>query len=449
MASGNEFIQKNIMATENTIFSSTKEALKIQYLADSRPWVIAYSGGKDSTLVLQLVCEVLIDLQSQHSKPVYVITSDTLVEPPNVAAYISNNLQNITNSAKKQNLPIEIVVATPEPSERFWSKIIGKGYPSPTRWFRWCTTAMKIKPTKYIIDKITRTHGSVILLLGTREDESNSRKRRMEDRLYSERKLNPHHEIANALVFSPIQYWTNDDVWEYLYLNNPAPWGLRHDTMISLYKQANGGECPLVMDLNTPSCGGSRFGCWTCTVVKSDKSMEGFINTGDRWMTPLNNFRNWLKEIRENTEFRLPTRRDGSQGLGPFTPSVREEILSRLLKMEKELGLPLISDEEIAYIQSVWASEFDLGEKAIRLAKAHGRNIAGRVQMQLENNERQILDSLIAEFELSPEVVSSVLNLAEEFRLRHDEWGAKSQIQKRLSDIIETALKQAKLAGSV
>ena len=69
--------------------------------------------------------------------------------------------------------------------------------------------------------------------------------------------------------------------------------------------------------------------------------------------------------------------------------------------------------------------------------------------MQLENNERQILDSLIAEFELSPEVVSSVLNLAEEFRLRHDEWGAKSQIQKRLSDIIETALKQAKLAGSV
>lgn len=432
---------------ENDIFDVTKKELSEQFFADNRPWVIAYSGGKDSTLVLQLVYELMMEHLSKALKPVYIITSDTMVEPPNVITYINETLADIQLGAEQHSIPIKSIMATPLVQERFWARIVGKGYPPPTRWFRWCTSSMKIKPTKRVIDKITREHGSVVLLLGTRENESSARKKRMVDRLYSERRLNPHHEITNALVYAPIQYWTNDDVWEYLHLHNPAPWGKRHDVMISLYKQANGGECPLVMDLNTPSCGGSRFGCWTCTVVKFDKSMEGFINTGDVWMEPLNNFRNWLKQIREDSNYRSDIRRNGERGPGPFTPRAREEILERLLNVENELGMQFVTDEELLYIQSIWTKEFDLGERAIKLAQEFGRQVCGGAQMNLEDEDRELLDSLTGEYELSPELVSSILSLAEEFRHSYEIRGASSKIQNRLHEIINNAIKQADLAG--
>lgn len=435
------------MGSSAELFEATKQDIAEQFFADSRPWVIAFSGGKDSTLILQLVYEFMVEHAQEQLKPVFVITSDTMVEPPNVITYTHNVLNCIEQGAKKHSLPLTVNWATPTVQERFWSKIIGKGYPPPTRWFRWCTSSMKIKPTKRVINKITREYGSVVLLLGTREDESSARKRRMERRLYSERRLNPHHEIQNALVYSPVQYWTTDDVWEYLYLNNPAPWGQSHDIMIGLYKQANGGECPLIIDLDTPSCGGSRFGCWTCTVVKYDKSMEGFINTGDEWMMPLNTFRNWLKEIREDSTYRMDIRRNGEPGAGPFTPEAREEILIRLLEVEKELNLNFITDEEILYIQNIWAKEFDLGEKAIKIARRYGRELSGGTQMNLEDDDRDLLDSLTGEYELSPELVSKILSLAEEFRHSYESWGAGGKIQACLEEIINTAIRQAELTG--
>jgi DNA sulfur modification protein DndC len=239
----------------------------------------------------------------------------------------------------------------PSLDDGFWSKLIGRGYPPPTRWFRWCTTNMKIKPSRRAIDKIVATHGSV-LLLGTRRAESSSRAARMDGRQTNLRNLNPHHEIPNAFVSTPIADWADDGVWQYLYENNPPPWGLAHDRMLTLYRQALGGECPIVMDLNTPSCGGSRFGCWVCTVVKVDKSMEGFIQSGEQWMKPLAEFRDWLKEFRERPEARMAVRRDGSKGPGPFTPEARRTILKELLEREGEVGLRLISDEELLHVQS-------------------------------------------------------------------------------------------------
>src|SRR3989338_7504561 len=140
---------------------------------------------------------------------------------------------------------------------------------------------MKIKPSRRGIDKIVAEHGSVILLLGSRTAESSSRKQRMDARQTNFRNLNTHHEIPNAFVLTPISTWGNEDVWEYLYENNPPPWERSHNQMLTLYRKAVGGECPVVMDLNTPSCGGSRFGCWVCTVVKFDRSMEGFIEAGE------------------------------------------------------------------------------------------------------------------------------------------------------------------------
>lgn len=350
----------------------SRKLLKMNFLADNRPWVVAYSGGKDSSLVLQLVYEILLDLEPEQRKPVYVIASDTRVEAPIIEAYVEERLKTLQQHAQQSGLPLYPKLVSPTVEQGFWYNLIGKGYPPPTRTFRWCTSKMKIKPVRDVIEKIVEEYGSVILLLGTRTKESSDRGQRMNARELNGRGLNLHQEIPNALVLSPISEWTSDQVWEYLFTNNP-PWGGNHDFMLKLYRQANGGECPVVMDLNTPSCGGSRFGCWTCTVVKSDRSMESFVENGEAWMQPLNDYRNWLKLIREDENRRSPYRRNGREGIGPFVSATRKEMLAELLKTEQKLGRRLISDEELVSIQEVWGKEFDVMDSAYRIAESHGR----------------------------------------------------------------------------
>ena len=424
--------------------------LRALYHRDSRPWVVAYSGGKDSTVVLQLVYTLILDLGPLAHKPVFVISSDTRVEAPNIVAYIENILHSVDRHADHNSLPVSTEIVRPLPKESFWVKLIGLGYPPPTRWFRWCTTNMKIKPSRRAIDRITMEHGSVVLLLGTRIDESDDRKKRMEGRISNSAGLNLHHEIPNAYVATPIADWTTDDVWEYLFRNNPAPWKRGHDQLLDLYRQANGGECPVVMDLNTPSCGGSRFGCWTCTVVKMDKSMEGFIDTGDVWMRPLNEFRNWLKEIRENPEYRQSRRRDGSPGPGPFTPDARKIILRRLLDLEQRLDLqkkhlPLISDEELSYIQSYWSMDFDFNQSAFSIAKKYNRKIGREVDMQFGEEETRLIQQLIGEYGLQEELVMSMFSLEDKYP-NLDALGAKSGIASELAKLIDKTAAQADIA---
>lgn len=424
---------------------STQELLIKQFLADGRPWVVAYSGGKDSTLVLQLVYEMLLQLGSRARKPVFVISSDTRVEAPNISRYVEKTLELIGSDSRVRGLALSVRLVKPTAEESFWGKLIGKGYPSPTRWFRWCTSNMKIKPSRRAIDEITRQYGSVILLLGTRLDESDSRRTRMQAREGNDRQLNPHHEIPNALVMTPIADWSTDEVWEYLFTYNSPPWGGNHNYMLELYRQASGGECPVVLDLNTPSCGGSRFGCWTCTVVKQDKSMQGFIESGETWMKPLSEFRDWLKRIREDTRYRSSVRRDHTSGPGPFTPEARKMILERLLEKERDVNFELVSDEDLVYIQEQWTKDFDFSQTAYQLAIRYGREI----NMTKKNTadislEEDLLERLAAESGVvHPDLPRELLRLVRVQFPSLDKHGAKSGLQIAVRDLIDKAVKQA------
>ncbi|MBF0333802.1 MAG: DNA phosphorothioation system sulfurtransferase DndC [Alphaproteobacteria bacterium] len=418
--------------------TETLSAMADSYVADGRPWVVAYSGGKDSTLVLQLVYETLAALGPRAIKPVFVVSSDTGVEPPNVAEHVGAVLAAVRADARRRAIGITPILVQPTVEDGFWGKLIGRGYPPPTRWFRWCTTNMKIKPSRRAIDKIVAEHGSVVLFLGSRRAESSSRAARMDGRRTNLRQLNPHHEIPNAFVATPIADWSDDDVWQYLYENNPPPWGLPHDRMLTLYRQALGGECPIVMDLNTPSCGGSRFGCWVCTVVKVDKSMEGFIQSGETWMAPLAGYRDWLKKFRDAPGVRMDTRRDGSKGPGPFTFESRQKLLSELLKRESDVKIPLISDDEIRYIQGVWSAEFDLENNAIRIARQAGREIAGGNIVPLSPDDRALLDDIAADHGINPNLIAKVLEMEGEFP-NLDSFGAKPALKRVLTDIIVAA----------
>lgn len=433
-------------ANPNEFSIPTHSGLESLYRSDNRPWVVAYSGGKDSTAVLQLVFEMLLNLGSSAHKPVFVVSSDTQVEAPNVAAYVAASLEKIRKSAESLNLPLSTHLVSPPPEESFWGKLIGKGYPPPSRWFRWCTSNMKIKPSRRIIEDITRKHGSVILILGTRVSESAQRGRTMQAREINSKGLNPHHEIPNALVATPIAHWSTEDVWEYL-STVKCPWGGDHGYLISLYRQANGGECPVIFDLSTPSCGGSRFGCWTCTVVKEDKSLQGFIRSGEEHLQPLVDFRNWLIELRDRPGYRSDTKRNGNAGPGPFLPSARQEILDQLLALEKQTGVPLISDEELVYIQQEWSREFDFQNNlAANIAIRYGRNIAMTEDKRVTTPEDELLEQAALAHGFDLELIHQLLDMRRRDYPSLDKWGAKSGLERAIGELLEKAAKQAEQA---
>lgn len=269
------------------------------YTADEVPWVIGYSGGKDSTAVLQLVWAALKELPAeQRTKPVHVISTDTLVENPVVAAWVTTSLETMAKAAAEQNLPIEPHRLTPEIKDTFWVNLIGRGYPAPRPKFRWCTERLKIKPSNSFIRNVVAAHGEAIMVLGIRKAESQARARAMEkhEKRRVRDRLSPNANLPNSLVYSPVEDWTNDDVWEFL-MQVPNPWGYNNHDLLTMYQGASAdGECPLVVDSTTPSCGSSRFGCWTCTLVDQDKSMSAMIQNDDEkeWMLPLLDLRDKL-----------------------------------------------------------------------------------------------------------------------------------------------------------
>jgi DNA sulfur modification protein DndC len=368
-------------AFDSAGFAATVDALVAQtqqlYLADSVPWVIGYSGGKDSTAVLQIVWLALAALpEEQRAKPVHVISTDTLVENPVVAAWVTHSLDVMKEAAERQGVPISPHRLTPAVADTFWVNLIGRGYPAPRPKFRWCTERLKIKPSNAFIRDMVRSHGEAILVLGTRKAESSGRSHRMTE-LESRRVrdlLSPNESLPNCLVYSPIENWSNDDVWTFL-MQRGNPWGYSNKELLTMYQGASpDGECPLVVDASTPSCGDSRFGCWTCTLVDQDKSMAAMIQNDEEkeWMLPLLELRNEL-DVADDRHLRDFRRMNGEVQLfhdrpipGPYTQQARERWLRMLLEAQawiRENGpayvrnLELITLAELQEIRRLWVVE--------------------------------------------------------------------------------------------
>lgn len=360
------------------MLDETLKHIQAVYLSDSRPWVIGYSGGKDSSCVVQLVWNALAKLKKdQLNKPVYVITSDTLVETPAIEYHLIAAIEQITVAAKKQELPIEAHTVTPKINDTFWVNLLGRGYPAPYSNFRWCTDRLKIQPISAFIQKTVAQYGEVVILLGARKAESATRAQVMSNRTLVGESLSRHNDLPNAFVFTPIEDWDADDVWSYL-LNSKSPWGFNNRELVTMYRNAQAGECPLVIDKSTPSCGGGRFGCWTCTVVQRDRSMENMIDNGEEWMRPLLEFRDFLTRTQEpdtKDEYREHRRRsgrveffeaDGKTKLrwGPYKLAWRYEFLRMILQAQEKVrkngpkpDVNLIQPEELHKIRQLWMHE--------------------------------------------------------------------------------------------
>lgn len=346
-------------------------SVREDYLDENQhfPWIIGFSGGKDSTLVVHATVDALMSIPpSRRTRPVHVVSNDTLVESPVVIAHLDKVTKAIRLMAENLGLPVTVARTTPEISKSFWVLLIGKGYPSPNQSMRWCTDRLKIQPTSDYIKRHISESGAAIVVLGVRLDESGTRQRSIEKHQnHRDSRLAPHPELVGALVYRPIVNLSTDDVWEILGTYS-APWGGTHGDLFQLYRDAEGGECPVVLSkAEAPGCGtpNSRFGCWTCTVVEKDKSLQGFIDVGNHQYKPLVDFRDWLKSIRNMSEHRQAYRRNGRltfdmQGKhipGPFTIQARKLILERLLEVQREFGEQLVSEPELDLIYQHWTAE--------------------------------------------------------------------------------------------
>ena len=354
------------------------EELKALYRADGIPWVVGYSGGKDSTATLQVVWTALQDLpEEERTKPVFVITNDTLVENPVVAAWVHRSHEAMRTAAAAQGLPISTHLLSPAVNETFWVNLIGRGYPAPNRRFRWCTERMKINPTTRFIRSVVKENGEAILLLGARRAESAARAARIDryDKKSVRVNLSPHNDLPSTLVHKPIVDWTDDDVWLYL-MQVANPWGFDNKQLLTMYRTASpDAECPVVLDTSTPSCGNSRFGCWTCTVVEKDKSMSAMIqnDTEKEWMQPLLAVRDQIADAAEGRNLRDFRRLNGRVSLfngqhvpGPYTQAGRAHWLRLVLEAQTWVrangpdevrNIQLITIDELHEIRRIWVTD--------------------------------------------------------------------------------------------
>lgn len=346
-----------------------RQELRAEYLQPhDKPWMIGFSGGKDSTLLAHLVLECLMSVApDERKRRVFIVSNDTLVESPIFQSFVDRLLGQLKDGVAALRLPVEVNKTHPLIEESFWVNLLGKGYPAPNRTFRWCTDRMKIRPTSRFIRQIVSEKGEAILLLGVRRSESAARSANIaKHEAISEGLLSPHADHKGVWVFSPIKDLTTDEVWITL-LNSRPPWGGSYRDIVALYKSAQGTECPFVMSASdAPSCGSNsaRFGCWTCTVVEKDNSLESLIAAGNEHLEPLAEFRRRLREVSENPDYRSKTRRNGQPGLGPIIVPIRAQLLEELLSIQTVVGLPLISDVEVRLIRDQWGK--DQAEEAWR-----------------------------------------------------------------------------------
>ena len=309
-------------------------------------WIIAFSGGKDSSLTVVLAIEMLRRGTLKNVK-IDVVYSDTLMELPPFGENAIALLRYISKVSTNNNLPVRTFSAVAPIEHRFWFLLLGKGYPPPHNHFRWCTERLKIWPSaKVMEDLITK---SSIVLTGVRWDESIARATRMKAALCSKDDSEcgqgawMQKESAMGIPsLAPIAHWQTCKVWDFLMMAD-AWWGWPFKSLNRLY-----GEN-----------GATRFGCWMCTLVKEDKALKA-ITQHSEWsrLSALGLIRQEFLEEGRKEKNRIA---QPSGNLGRTSLEFRKRMLDEVLELQDRLGSQLVSPEEVTAIQAYWKVECKTG----------------------------------------------------------------------------------------
>lgn len=411
------------------------ESLRELYLTDPRPWLVGFSGGKDSTLLASLVFDTVRSVPAQAwQKEAAVVCTDTRIEIPAIVERIETALARMRKFSEDQGLNLEVQLLRPPPEESFWVNMIGRGYPPPNRTFRGCTQRLKIEPVNRFVEQHRGRWGEAILHLGARRAESASRAQTLGERP-TRYGLTRHPDLPRVWVSNPIQFLSTEEVWACL-LQRPNPWGGDNRALFKLYSQAGGGECPIQIDTSTPACGNSRFGCWTCTVVERDKAGEGLLESGDERMEHLLDFRQTLIDFRApENGWRDKRRMNGNNGPGPLTIEGRRELLKRLLALQEETKLPLITPEELLLIQQLWKAARDPGDgRGVARIVNKQRGIILNADLKELNRLRELEEEAAREKNIRPDMLRRMLAKVEEFSESHRAHGLPDDLLNILKD---------------
>lgn len=420
-----------------SVYQDIKNNLRELYLEDTRPWLVGFSGGKDSTMLASLVFDAVLSVPAENrKKPVVVLCTDTRVEIPAIVEMVEGTLARMHKCSQQNNLNVEVNLLTPPPEQSFWVNLIGRGYPPPNRTFRWCTQRMKIDPVNVFVNQRLGHWGEAILHLGARRAESSTRSQTMAGR-ETRKGLRRHPDLPRVWVSNPIEFLGTEEVWAYL-LQKSNPWGGDNRALYKVYANASNGECPIQIDTSTPSCGSSRFGCWTCTVVERDKASEGLLAAGDERMEHLLEFRETLLEFRNpDNGWRDDRRMNGNEGPGPLTIEARRELLKRLLTLQEETSLRLISDDELLLIQQSWKSARrpdDGGGVARIMTRQKGIVMS---DWKETNRVRELQEQVASEKGIRADTLRRMLAKVEEYSESHRAVGLPDDLLNILKDDLE------------
>lgn len=431
--------------------------LEDQYLAqdNNRPWIIGFSGGKDSTAMLQLVWLAIKQVPRElRKRDVYVICNDTLVENPIIVDYVNTVLKQIEKAAVEQDIPIKVKITRPRLEDSFWVNIIGRGYPVPNNVFRWCTDKMKVKPTARFITEQVAEDGEAIILIGTRKSESATRARSIKKHEIRGKRLTKHTHQANTYVYSPIRELHLEEVW-YIINTMTSPWGADNSQLFQIYLDASADdyECPTVVtDKSHSSCGQSRFGCWTCTVVKEDKSMSALVSKGQEWLAPLLRLRASMVDNRNISKNRMPIRRNGQEAVtedgqnqGFYTEDYKAQLLNEVLTAQHEVQkhkpeVELITNQELVAIQVIWHRELYFKYQVSDIYNnIYNKGIDMKVKDEKIQKEIDLLKTVCNDESSDFELIQELLIMQKNKALLNRKRGLKDDMER----VIEKYINQA------
>ncbi len=297
---------------------------------------VSFSGGKDSSVVLQLVLAALAGTEKQ----LYIVTADTRMEIPYYQHYVERVTDRIRAFIVANQIQAKVVTVSPPAKDTFWSAVLGKGYPSAHMGFRWCSGKLKIEPITRFTKSATAGKSSMVFL-GVRAAESALRAR-----IYKQQDYKPGH-------FAPILDWSANDVWEYL-LIEPCPWG-DHSELVQVYRYSS-DEC-VYGEKQGVCVGNARYGCWACPLQNSTQLDMIAMNTGDDRYRLLKNYKEVLTGMARKHAYRSRIRRNGSIGAGPFLVEVRQRLFADLKDLERKTSWRLITPEEEQCIRVDWTKD--------------------------------------------------------------------------------------------
>ncbi|WHT75603.1 phosphoadenosine phosphosulfate reductase family protein [Pseudomonas rhodesiae] len=275
---------------------------------------VAWSGGKDSSVTLNLAYSALSELKAEGVEvpTLHLVNSNTRMENPRIDQYNKGQIKSIEAFAKSAGIPTRVWIASPNLSNDYLVAILsGRSIMSVGASSK-CQQMVKAAPLDkikrqvkaYIAEKdgVKAKDANLVTLIGTRFDESSARATKMKAR--GESATDAVDAMGNGqMVLSPIANWDTFDVFTYIGYVRSGKFAAydNFDELVEIYREANGGECMVNMYLSgteqaRPACG-ARTGCWTCGKISKDTSADNIIATEGgvySWMAPLRDLRSFM-----------------------------------------------------------------------------------------------------------------------------------------------------------